>query len=152
MIAVLGAGAMGMALATHLARTGQPAVVLATEHDMAVVQAWREYRPHPTVGVPFPTDIDVCERDEWPSGLAKADVVVVAVSSPGLHPVIAAAAPHVRAKAVWVLATKDWQPDTLLTPSQVAARILGSAAPVVSLAGPGIAAEIVAGSPTALSP
>jgi glycerol-3-phosphate dehydrogenase (NAD(P)+) len=35
-------------------------------------------------------------------------------------------------------------------PSQVAARILGDAAPVVTLAGPAIAAEIVAGLPTAL--
>src|SRR5436190_749474 len=75
MIAVLGAGAMGTALATHLARIGHP---------------------------------------------------------------------------VGVLATKGWEPETLLTPSQVAAKVLGDAAPVVTLAGPGIAAEIVVGSPTAL--
>jgi len=49
-----------------------------------------------------------------------------------------------------VLATKGWQPETLLTPSEVAAKVLGDAARVVALAGPGIAAEIVVGSPTAL--
>jgi len=76
--------------------------------------------------------------------------VLVAVSSSGLQPVIAAAAPHTRPGTVWVLATKGWEPDTLLTPSQVAAKVLGDAAPVVTLAGPGIAAEIVVGSPTAL--
>jgi glycerol-3-phosphate dehydrogenase len=50
MIAVLGAGAMGMALATYLARLGHPVVVLATEHDTAVVRAWCEHRPHPAIG------------------------------------------------------------------------------------------------------
>jgi len=150
MIAVLGAGAMGIALATHLARTGNPVVLLATEYDDAVVRAWREHRPHPAVGVLLHPDIGVYPRDQWPTALAGAEIVVVAVSSPGLHPVLAAAAAHARANAVWVLATKGWQRDTLLTPSQVAAKILGDAAPVVTLAGPAIAAEIVAGSPTAL--
>ncbi len=150
MIAILGAGAMGVAVATHLARIGHPVRLLATEYDAAVVQAWREHRPHPAVGVPFHPDIHVYERDAWSSGLAEADIVVVAVFSPALPAVIAVAAEYAPAGAVWVLATKGWQPDTLLTPSQVAASVLGDAAPVVILAGPGIAAEILVGSPTAL--
>jgi glycerol-3-phosphate dehydrogenase (NAD(P)+) len=150
MIAVLGAGAMGTALATHLARTGHPVAVLATEYDAAVVRAWHEHRPHPAIGVPFHPDVTVHPRDGWPAALARADLVIVAVSSPGLHPVLAAAAAHVPPAAVWVLATKGWQPETLLTPSQVAGKVLGDDAAVVSLAGPGIAAEIVVGSPTAL--
>jgi glycerol-3-phosphate dehydrogenase len=48
-----------------------------------------------------------------------------------------------------VLATKGWEQDTLLTPSQVAADVLGDV-PVVSLAGPVLAAEILAGSPTGI--
>jgi glycerol-3-phosphate dehydrogenase (NAD(P)+) len=150
MIAVLGAGAMGTALATHLARGGHPVALLATGYDAAAVQAWRENRPHPALGVPFPPGIAVRERHEWPGALAGAGMVVVAVSTPGLYPVIAATAAHARPDAVWVLATKGWQSGTLLTPSRVAATVLGDAAPVVTLAGPGIAAEIVVGSPTAL--
>jgi glycerol-3-phosphate dehydrogenase (NAD(P)+) len=150
MIAVLGAGAMGIALATHLARGGHPVVVLATEHDAAVVRAWREHRPHPAVGVPFHPDITVYQREEWATGLADAEMVMVAVSSPGLYPVVAAAAAYAPAGAVWALATKGWQPGTLLTPSQVVTGILGGGTPVVALAGPAIAAEIVVGSPTAL--
>src|SRR6266508_1890718 len=150
MIAVLGAGAMGVALATHLARSGHPVAVLATEYDTAAVQAWREHRPHPAIGVVFHPDITVYPHDEWSAVLGRAHLVVVAVSSPGLHPVMLAAAAHASPNAVWLLATKGWQPETLLTPSQVAAKILGDATPVVILAGPGIAAEIVVGSPTAL--
>ncbi len=150
MIAVLGAGAMGTALATHLAGTGHPVVLLATEYDTAVVRAWREHRPHPALGVPFHPEIPLHQPDEWPDVLARARIVVVAVSSAGLHPVISAAAGYTSGDAVWVLATKGWQPETLLTPSQVARKALGDAVPVVTLAGPGIAAEIVVGSPTAL--
>lgn len=150
MIAILGAGAMGVALATHLARNGHPVVVLATEYDRAVVRAWREHQPHPAIGVPFHPGITVCRREQWPSALTGADIVVVAVSSPGLHPVIVAAAAHAPRDAVWLLATKGWQPETGLTPSQVVATVLGGAARVVTLAGPGIASEIVVGSPTAL--
>src|SRR5436190_19332526 len=77
-------------------------------------------------------------------------MVVLAVSSPGLHPVLTEAVGYARPDAVWVLATKGWQPETLLTPSQVARRVPGADARLVALAGPGIAAEIVVGSPTAL--
>jgi glycerol-3-phosphate dehydrogenase (NAD(P)+) len=150
MIAILGAGAMGIALATHLARSGHPAVVLATQYDTAVVRAWQERRPHPALGVPFDPDITVRGRADWPTALADAEIVMVAVSSPGLRAVIEEAAAHSPPDAVWAIATKGWQPESLLTPSQVAAKILGDGAPVVALAGPSIAAEIVVGSPTAV--
>src|SRR5438046_2258939 len=141
---------MRIALATHLARGGHPVVVLATGYDAAVVAAWRQRRPHPAIGVPFDPAITVCTPEEWPDALARADMVVLAVSSPGLHPVLTEAVGYARPDAVWVLATKGWQPETLLTPSQVARKVLGDDARLVALAGPGIAAEIVVGSPTAL--
>ncbi len=150
MIVVLGAGAMGTALAMHFAQADQRVGVLATGYDAAVVRAWRDRQPHPALGVLLHPDITVSEPDHWPAALAGADIVVVAVSSAGLRPVLEMAAPHAAPDAVWVLATKGWQPDTLRTPSQVAAKVLGENVPMVTLAGPGIAAEIVAGSPTAL--
>ena len=150
MIAVLGAGAMGVALATHLARAGNNTVVLATEHDHPVVQAWRQGAPHPALGVVLDRDIAIIEPAGWETALADADMVAVAVASQGLQPVLSMAAPYVSQDAVWMLATKGWQTETLRAPSEVAAAILGLAGSVVTLAGPGIAAEIVAGSPTAL--
>jgi glycerol-3-phosphate dehydrogenase (NAD(P)+) len=149
MIAVVGAGAMGTALAMHLSRNGNDTVVLATEHDRAVVRSWREARPHPALGVVPDRHIACREPAEWAPALARADIVAVAVASQGLRPVLAAAARDAAPTAVWALATKGWQPETLLAPSEVAAAVLHSER-VVTLAGPGIAAEIVAGSPTAL--
>jgi glycerol-3-phosphate dehydrogenase (NAD(P)+) len=48
-----------------------------------------------------------------------------------------------------VIATKGWQEDTLESPSEVVGSILGSRQRTVSLAGPALAAEVVAGAPTA---
>ena len=150
MIAIVGAGAMGVALASHLARGGHHATVLATEYDDAVVAAWHQGQPHPALGIVPSSDITLVGPNGWPSVLNAADIVVVAVSTPGLVPVLATAAPHVAADAVWVLATKGWQHDTLQGPSEVATALLGPTASVVTLAGPGIAAEILTGAPTAL--
>jgi glycerol-3-phosphate dehydrogenase (NAD(P)+) len=150
MITVLGAGAMGTALATHFARGGTETVVLATEYDRTIVDAWNAGLPHPALGVTLPKEISVRQWGDWADALTKADTVVVAAASAGLQPVIAAAGKHAAPDAVWLVATKGWQPGTLLAPSEVAANVLGPDHPLVTLAGPGIAAEIVAGSPTAL--
>ncbi len=148
-IAVLGAGAMGTALAVHTARNGASSVLLATERDEAVVDVWRRGQPHPTLRMPFHHYVRCCPAEEWAEMLPAASVVFVAVSSAGLPGVLARAARIGAPGATWVLATKGWAQDTLQTPSQVAAEVLGNE-PVVSLAGPALAAEILAGSPTGL--
>ena len=54
-VAVVGAGAMGAALAAHLARTdgtGRTVTVLGTKFDDAAVDAIVAGRPHPALAVP----------------------------------------------------------------------------------------------------
>ncbi len=140
---------MGTALAVHSARSGASSVLLATDHDKAVVDAWRQGLPHPSLRMPFHHDVRCFPAGEWADVLPAATVVFVAVSSAGLRPVLSQAARIGAPDAIWVLATKGWAQDTLQTPSQVAAAVLGNV-PVVSLAGPALAAEILAGSPTGL--
>jgi glycerol-3-phosphate dehydrogenase (NAD(P)+) len=137
---------MGTALAAHVARAGAEVALLATDRDGSVVEAWRRREPHPALQVPF-HDIPCYPAGRWVDVLPCAEVVFVAVSSGGLAQVLADAAGRAEPEA-WVLATKGWEVETLLTPSQVAGRVLG-AAPVVSLAGPALAREIIVGSPTA---
>ena len=148
-VAVLGAGAMGAALAVHNARNGANSVLLATDHDEAVVDAWQRGLPHPALRMPFHHNVGCCQPGEWAEVLQAAKVIFVAVSSAGLQRVLSQVAGVGATDAIWVLATKGWDPDTLQTPSQVAAAVLGNV-PLVSLAGPALAAEILAGSPTGL--
>jgi glycerol-3-phosphate dehydrogenase (NAD(P)+) len=148
-VAVLGAGAMGTALGVHSARSGSDSVLLATDQDEAVVDAWRQRLPHPSLQAPFHDHVGCRPVGEWPEVLQNARVVFVAVSSSGLERVLSQAALIGAPNATWVLATKGWTPEALQTPSQVAAAVLGDV-PVVSLAGPALAAELIVRSPTGL--
>ena len=140
---------MGTALGVHSARRGFRSVLLATDRDDAVVDAWRQRMPHPSLRLPFHDYVDCRGAGDWREVLQNAEVVFVAVSSGGLERVLSQAARIGAPGATWVLATKGWTPDALQTPSQVAAAVLGDV-PVVSLAGPALAAELLAGSPTGL--
>lgn len=148
-VAVLGAGAMGTALGVHSARSGSRAILLATDHDEAVVDAWHRRMPHPSLRLPFHDYVGCRAAAEWQEVLRNAEIVFVAVSSGGLERVLSQAARIGAPGATWVLATKGWTPDALRTPSEVAAAVLGDV-PAVSLAGPALAAELLAGSPTGL--
>jgi len=148
-IAVIGAGAMGTALAVHGARNGANGALLATDRDEAVVDRWRRGLPHPSLRLPFHQYVRCRPVEEWADELPSADVVFVAVSSGGLQPVLSQAARIGAPGAVWVLATKGWNETTLQTPSEVAMSALGNV-PVVALAGPALAAEIFTDSPSGL--
>jgi len=149
-IAVLGAGAMGSALAVHWARHHHDVALLATDHDGAAMAAWNGRLPHPALKVPMPTDVPCLPPGDWAGALAEAELVAVCASTPGVDPVIRAAAGAARPDAIWILVAKGWQRDSLLSPSEVARSILGDAAAVVSLAGPALAAEILVAAPTAV--
>lgn len=146
-VAVLGAGAMGTAVALHCASLGARVALLATDHDEVALGAWRQGEPHPALGVPF-SSLPCAPPEEWDDRLAGADVVVVAASSAGLEPVLVRAR-GVAAPEVWLLVTKGWQPQTARRPTEVAEAVLGNA-PVAVLAGPTLAIELAVGAPTAM--
>lgn len=140
---------MGTALAVHTARNGAQTQLLATDRDGAVVDVWRKGLPHPSLRAPFHHYVRCRPHQEWAEALPHADVVVVAASSTGLRTVLQQAAQIGAPDALWVLTTKGWQEDTLQRPSQVMNEVLPDV-PVVSLAGPALAAEILGGSPSGL--
>lgn len=126
MIAVLGAGAMGAAIATHLVRRGERAVLFATDHDHAAMRAWRDGDRHPALGVVLDPGVVIRDLAGARALLAEADMIMVAVSSPGLAPVFSSVAGCAAPDAIWVMATKGWQEETYLAPSELAATILGA--------------------------
>jgi len=149
MIAVLGAGTMGCAMAMHLLRLGERVTVLATDHDEAAVRAWRDQRPHPGLGIVLEPGMVVRDLAASRDLLGAADLITVAVSSDGLAPVLASVSGHTSPDATWVLATKGWQEDSLSTPSELTAAHAGPGGRLVTLAGPALASEVAAGLPTA---
>lgn len=150
MIAVLGAGAMGSALAVHWARHRVDMVLLATEYDGEASAAWRDHQPHPALGILLPTAVPCLPPSEWESILASADVIAVCVSTSGLESVLRRATVHARHDATWILVSKGWQTGSLQTPSELAKAVIGADARLVTLGGPALAAEIAVGAPTAI--
>lgn len=150
MIAIIGAGAIGAALAAHCVRAGKKVVLCATEFDAAAAAAIRSDEPHPGMDIVLPGDIEVIDSDGWSSVLPQAQIITLAVSTPGLVPTVLRLQPSVAADALWAILTKGIDEATLRSAAAVAADAVGDPSRVVALVGPSLAAEIAAGVPTGL--
>jgi glycerol-3-phosphate dehydrogenase (NAD(P)+) len=147
-IGIVGAGAMGSALAIHLARADRDVTIFATEFDAAVVAAHLAGAPHPALGVTLP-DVAIVDPDAWPEMLGELDQCVLAVSTAGLVPTVRRVAPLLAADAIWVIATKGWDAASLRPAQQIVVDET-SEDRVVALVGPSLAAEVARATPTAL--
>jgi len=149
MLAVIGAGAMGTAMAVQLHRAGQDLVILATDHDAPFVEAHRAGALHPAIGTAFPP-VELREHGDWADTLGKARVVVLAVSTAGVEDTVRNAVEVALPDAVWAVATKGWEEATLRSAGRLVADALGDPKRVVVVVGPSLASEIANGVPTAV--
>jgi glycerol-3-phosphate dehydrogenase (NAD(P)+) len=97
-----------------------------------------------------PENLSVRDHDAWAEELAGSEALVLAVSTEGVAPTVRAAAHHARPDALWIVATKGWESETLRSAARVVADELGDPKRVVTLVGPSLAGEIAAGVPTAV--
>ena len=148
MIAVLGAGGWGTALAVHLVRTGHEAWLWG--RDAALIRELRARRANAVYlpDITFPPRLQ-CTAD-LAEALNGADVVVVAVPSHGMRDVLRRAAPFVPRDAIVVSAAKGLERDTLFRPSEIVEQELGSGVRVGVLSGPSFASEMARELPTAV--
>ncbi|MBM3779531.1 MAG: NAD(P)-dependent glycerol-3-phosphate dehydrogenase [Acidimicrobiia bacterium] len=147
-VAVLGAGGWGTALAVHLARINHDVRLWARDPDL-VARLGRErtnavYLP----GVPLPEAVvPVASLAAALDGVA---LVVAAVPSHGTRSVMRLAAPHVAPGATIVSTTKGLEQETLFRMSEVVRQELGSGHDIVAVSGPSFAAEVARDLPTAV--
>jgi glycerol-3-phosphate dehydrogenase (NAD(P)+) len=147
-IAVLGAGGWGTALAVHLVRTGHDAWLWG--RDTALITELRARRANAVYlpDITFPPRLRA--TSDLAEALGEADVIVVAVPSHGMREVLRRAVPSVRADAIVVSAAKGLEQDTLFRPSEIVQQELGPGARVGVLSGPSFAAEMARELPTAV--
>ena len=147
-VSVLGAGSWGTALAVHLGRLGHDVRLWARDpglvNEMACRRANAVYLPDVTL----PETVSVTEA--LGAALRDCDLIVSAIPSHGCRAVIRAAAPSVKAGAVFVSATKGLEGETFLRMSQVIAQEVGPSHPIVVLSGPSFALEVARQLPTAI--
>lgn len=144
MIAVVGAGSWGTALAIHLARGG--ATVRVWARTAAVAEAITKQRRNPWYLSDLEIPPGVEATNDLAAALAGAEVVVVAVPSEFFGATLARLTPP--AGVAVVSATKGFDPTRHLRMSELV-RERFPAAPLAVLSGPTFAREVAMAHPTA---
>ena len=156
-VAILGAGAMGSALATPAAAAGNQVRLWGTWLDGDLLAELRAGRPHPRTGVPLAPGVGLHDPGDLAAALDGAGLVAVAISSKGVLEVVRrAAAAGLAPGTPLLLCTKGFgrrHDGTVdLFPPLVTAALgdrPGPGCPVVAVGGPCKANEVAAGRPTA---
>lgn len=147
-IAVVGGGAWGSALATHLGRQGHEARLWMREPDLVARMIARRDNPAYLPGVRIPDRVAPCEA--LGTAVDGAGMVITVVPSPFARGVYRELASHLAAAPPVVVATKGIEERTLALPLEVAREELGPSVALAILSGPSFAREVALGRPTAL--
>ena len=155
-VTILGAGAMGSALATPAVAAGNRVRLWGTWLDDGILAELRAGRPHPRTGVPVDPRVELHEAGGLAAALDGADLVAIAISSEGVLEVVERAATAVGPGTPLLLCTKGfgrWPDGTIdLLPPLLESALpdpLARTCPVVAVGGPCKANEVAAGRPTA---
>lgn len=147
-IAVVGAGSWGTTVAA-LAATGADVVLWARRPDLAAAIARERINPDYLPGFPLPPSLSATHDLE--QAVTGADAVVMAVPSHGFRQVFAEVSGLITERTPVVSLTKGIEQVTLARMTEIVAELAPFHDPTVTgvLTGPNLAAEIVAGQPTA---
>ena len=147
-IAIVGGGAWGTALAIHLSRKDCPVRLWIRETELVARMRERHDNPVYLPGIPVPDA--VVPFEEIGATVGGVDLVVVAVPSQFVRGVyremVADTAPTTRV----VVACKGIEEDTLALPVDVAIDELGHSQRMAVLSGPTFAEEVASGRPSAV--
>ncbi len=155
-VAILGAGAMGSALATPFRSARWNVNLWGTWLDDDLLDACRSGRPHPRTGVGLAEGTRLFPSDQLDAALADAELTVLAVASAGVLEVARRGLAGIRGSRALLLTSKGFAPDeqgrVRLLPDalrDLAAEHHTEFPPVVAVGGPCKANEVAAGRWTA---
>jgi glycerol-3-phosphate dehydrogenase (NAD(P)+) len=147
-VTVFGAGAMGTAIAIHLARSGNQTTLWASEFDRSVMTALTEGRKHPALPAPFPESLTVMGPERLDAAADGIDLAVMGAHSGGAR-TLARIVMGAKVELPTVVGiAKGLEAGTLKRMSEVYAEEVGHER-VVGMGGPCLAGEIALGLPTA---
>jgi glycerol-3-phosphate dehydrogenase (NAD(P)+) len=147
-ITVFGAGAMGAAIAIHLARAGNETNLWGSEFDRGVLPALSADRRHPSLPASLPESLQVLGPDDLDKAADGIDLAVMGAHSGGARTLARIVMDGCGKLPVVVSIAKGLEVDSLKRMSQVYAEEVGHSR-VVSVGGPCLAGEIAQGLPTA---
>jgi glycerol-3-phosphate dehydrogenase (NAD(P)+) len=145
-IGIVGGGAWGTALALTAARAGRAVRIWA--RDRATVHAIDEGHENPRY-LPGVDRTHIPATDSIAIAL-RADAIVLAVPAQAVRTVATAAAPYIPAGTPLIVAAKGLERGSDKRLSEVVGEVAPQTVPAV-LSGPGFAADVAAGKPTAVT-
>lgn len=149
LVAVIGAGSWGTALAQHLARKGNEVRLWVYEPELLAILRQKRENALFLPGVKLSGKISFfAEVQEAAQG---AGVVVMAVPSHVFRQVLSSWQPEDPQGVIIVGATKGIENDTLLTMEGVVREVLGPEYAYTILSGPSFAVEVAQGQPTVVT-
>jgi glycerol-3-phosphate dehydrogenase (NAD(P)+) len=147
-VAVVGAGAWGTSLAKLLSEKGEAVALWCREPEVAASIRSHRVNERFLPDALLPASLEA--TTELGSAVEGRELIVLAVPSQYLRPIIAAIASHVDRNQRFVSATKGIEETTLLTMSAVVDDVLPFSPDVTVISGPTFAKEVSAGEPTAI--
>lgn len=148
-MAAVGAGSWGTALAIQLARNGNETRLWGRDAEaIQGMQQARENTPY-LPDCPFPKSLH--PQSDLQTALSGADDVLVSVPSHALRETLERIKPLLAAEQRIIWATKGLEPESAKLPHQVAAEVLGEGRATAVLSGPSFAGEVGRGLPTAVT-
>lgn len=149
MLAVLGAGSWGTALALQASHNGNE--VILWEHNPEIARQLNKDRTNQQYipGIPFPDNLKV--TSELADCTSQCSEIMVVVPSVAFRQVVEQLKPVISTNQGIAWATKGLDPTTGELLNHVAAHILGETFPLAVLSGPSFAQEVAHQQPTAIS-
>lgn len=151
-IVIVGAGVMGSAAAVPAADNGHAVTLVGTHLDRAIVAALRTDRgAHPRLGAPLPQSVMPVDFEDLSSDrLDAADLIMVAVSSPGIDWAADLLAGRLTTARPIALMTKGLDDQGGKAPPRIMPDVIGAAlqarglhgCPLIGIGGPCIAKEL----------
>jgi glycerol-3-phosphate dehydrogenase (NAD(P)+) len=144
-IAILGAGAWGSALAVSFSDVHEVRLWTRSREDCESLARTRTSRYLPEIRVPDGVQVE----PDLAKAVSHAEVAIVATSTAGLRPTLAAlAATGMGRDIIW--ACKGFETETGALPHEVVDQVLPGPARSAALSGPSFALEVARGQPTAV--
>jgi len=145
-VTVFGAGAMGTAIAMHLARNGNRTFLWASEFDQNILPALVEQRRHPVLPEHLPDSLKVIGPEALGEAVGGIDIAVMGAHSGGARTLARIVTEGRGPLPLVVGVAKGLEPNTLKRMSEVYTEEVGHDR-VISVGGPCLAGEVAQGLP-----
>jgi glycerol-3-phosphate dehydrogenase (NAD(P)+) len=147
-VTVFGAGAMGTALAIHLARKGEQVKLWGSRFDERVLPGLQNDRSHPALAERLPESVQVLGPDQLEQAADGTRMAIMAANSNGARSLAGLVSAAITQVGSLVSIAKGLEPGTVSRISEVYREELGDR-PTVVIGGPALAPEVADGLPAA---